>query len=97
MQTLEDPSSGLTYTALIGVKIQSVADVERLFGARVIEFMEKHGYKAEAEYVMIVRNWRRAIKRGLTEEQRRQFRDFLLEWTPWQKEFNDFSQLEVNR
>ena len=103
VQALEDPSSGLTYTALTGVRKQSVEDVERLFGAGVIEFMEKHGYKAEAEYVMIVRNWRRAIdERGLTEEQRRQFRDdflnFILdEWMPWHKEINDFSQLEVNR
>ena len=52
---------------------------------------------------MMVRNWRRAIdERGLTEEQRRQFRDdflnFILdEGMPWHKEINDFSQLEVNR
>ena len=48
VQALEDPSSGLTYTALTGVRKQSVEDVERLFGAGVIEFMKKHGYKAEA-------------------------------------------------
>ena len=65
--------------------------------------MENHWYKAEAEYVKTIRNWRRAIdERGLTEEHRRQFRDdflnFILdEWMPWHKEIHDFSQLEVNR
>ena len=37
---------------------QSVEDVECLFGAGVIKFKGKHGYKAEAEYVKIVQNWR---------------------------------------
>ena len=60
-------------------------------------------YDAEAEIVRIVRNWRRAIdERGLSEEQRRQFRDdflsFILdEWMPWHKEVKDLSMLEVNR
>ena len=103
MQALEDPTSGLTYSALTGVRKQSVEDAERLFGPGVISFMEKHGYDAEAEMVKAVRNWRRAIdERGLSEEQRRQFRDnflsFILdEWMPWHKEVHDFSLLEVNR
>ena len=45
MQALEDPSSGLTYTALTGVRKQSVEDVEHLFGAGVIEFMENMGIR----------------------------------------------------
>ena len=100
MQALEDPTSGLTYSA---VRKQSVEDAERLFRPGVISFMEKHGYNAEAEMVKAVRNWRRAIdERGLSEEQRRQFRDnflsFILdEWMPWHKEIHDFSLLEVNR
>lgn len=100
---MEDPSSGLTYSALTWVRKQSVEDVEHLFGPGVASFMEKHGYKAEAELVRTIRNWRRAIdERGLSEEQRRQFRDdfvnyILDEWMPWHKEGYDFSMLEVNR
>lgn len=103
MQALQDPSSGLTYSALTGIRKQSVEDVERLFGPGVIAFMEKQGYREEAKFVTIVRNWRRAIdERGLTEQQRRQFRDdflnFILDdWMPWHKQVRDFSLLEVNR
>lgn len=103
VQALEDSSSGLTYTALTGVRKQSVEDVERLFGPGVISFMDKHQYHSEAKYLKTVRNWRRAIdERGLTEQQRRQFRDdfmtFILdEWIPWKKKGYDFSTLEVTR
>ena len=45
VQALEDPSSGLTYSALTGVRKQSVEDVERLFGAGVIQFMETMGIR----------------------------------------------------
>ena len=93
----------LTYSALTGIRKQSVEDVECLFGPGVISFMEKHGYDAEAEIVKTVRNWRRAMdERGLSEEQRRQFCDdflnFILhDWMPWHREVKDFSVLEVNR
>ena len=103
MEALEDPSTGLTYTALTGVRKQSVEDVERLFGPGVISFMEEKHYDSEAEYLRVVRNWRRAIdERGLTEQQRRQFRDdfvsFILdEWMPWHRQSLDLSTLEVNR
>ena len=56
VQALEDPSSGLTYSALTRVRKQ---DVEHLFVPGIISFMEKHGYEAEAEMVKMVRNWRR--------------------------------------
>ena len=103
VQVLQDPSSGLTYWALTEVRKQSVEDVERLFGPGVIAFMEKQGYQEEAKFVAMVRNWRWAIdERGLTEQQRRQFRDDFLnfipdDWMPWHKQVHDFSLLEVNR
>ena len=50
MQALEDSSSGLTYSALTGVRKQSVEDVECLFGPGVISFMEKHGYVVTPYY-----------------------------------------------
>ena len=76
MKVLEDPSSGLTYTALSGARKQSVEDVERLFGPGVITFMERNGYHNEAKYLTVVHNWRRSVdKRGLSDQQWRQFRD----------------------
>ena len=41
--------------------------------------MERHQYYSEAKYLGAVRNWRRAVdERGLSEEQRHQFRkDFI--------------------
>ena len=59
-ETLHDSSSGLTYTALSGVCKQSVEDVERLFGDLLTNWMEGKGYTVEAEYLHVVRNWRRA-------------------------------------
>ena len=40
IQAMEDPSTRLTYSALSGVRKQSVEDVERLFGPGVISFMK---------------------------------------------------------
>ena len=103
VQALEDPSSGLTYSALTGVRKQSVEDVERLFGPGVISFMKRNHYEDEAKYVEVVRNWRRSVdERGLSEDQRRQFRnDFISyildDWMPWHRNSFDFSTLEVNR
>ncbi len=105
VEALEDPSTGLTYPALTGIRKQSVEDVERLFGAGVVKCMQEKGYHEEAKYIGVVHNWRRAIdERGLSTEQRQQFRNdflnFILdEWMPWhaETEVKDFSQLEVNR
>ena len=36
-EALHDPSSGLTYTALCGIRKQSVEDVERLFSEDLIK------------------------------------------------------------
>ena len=90
----------LSYHALIGTRKQSVSDVEQIFSSGVLEFFESKGYSAEAEYVRIIRNWRRASdERGLSDEQRAQFNQDLLmyilnELMPWK---SDFSLLEVNR
>ena len=104
MEALEDPSTGLTYPALTGVRKQSVEDVERLFGQNLINFMKQKGYETEANYLQKVRNWRQAIdERGLVEEQRQkyieEFLDFIIEdLMPWYSaESKDFSLLEVNR
>ena len=101
---MQDPSTGLTYPSLTGIRKQSVEDVERLFGLGVIKFMEEHGYEAEAKYLKLVRNWRRAVdERGLSEAQREAFIMELLEYItvdliPWySSEEKDFSTLEVNR
>ena len=104
VEALKDPETELTYPALTGVRKQSVEDVERLFGHGVLMFMEKHCYEAEASYVRVIRNWRRAIdERGLSDDQRQKFLseclDFILEdLIPWYlPEKKDLRLLEVNR
>lgn len=104
-EALHDPTTGLTYTALSGVRKQSVEDVERLFGDPLITWMEGKGYRNEAAYLTAVRGWRRATdERGLSDVQRAKlsaaFRCYILdEFMPWHKdsEMNDYSYLEVNR
>jgi len=56
MEAVHDPSAGLTYIALSGVRKQSVEDVERLFGKPLIKWMEKKGYDTEARYLEVVCN-----------------------------------------
>ena len=104
-EALHDTSSGLTYSALSGVRKQSVQDVERLFGNSLIDWMEKKGYLVEAKYLRVVRNWRRASdERGLSDEQRSHFNNELLDYIldelmPWHRDegFRDFSLMEVNQ
>lgn len=105
VEALFDEQSGLTYPALTGVRKQSIEDVERLFGENVIAFLERKGYILEAKYVSVVRNWRRALdERGLSTEQRQQYRQDMLcfvvdDLMPWHtcQGLDDFSLLEVNR
>lgn len=52
MEALHDPTTNLTYPALTGARKQSVTDVERLFSADMIHFMESKGYTAEAQYII---------------------------------------------
>ena len=104
-EALNNPSSGLTYPALAGTRKQSVQDVERLFGSPLADFMEQMKYEKEADFIRIVRNWRRAVdERGLTITQRLQYNQDLMNFLlddrmPWHKQpgMRDFSLLEVNR
>ena len=102
MEALKYPTTNLTYPALTGARKQSVSDVERLFSEQMVAFMERKGYTAEAQYLLTVRNWRRACdERGLSDELRKTFNKAFLsyildELMPWHRE-TDFSQLEVNR
>ena len=100
MEALEDPTSGLTYPALTG---QSVTDVERLFSAELLNFMEKKKYTEESKYIGTILGWRRAQdERGLSQSERCRNNYKLLnyildELMPWHKTQYDFSLLEVNR
>ncbi len=92
---------------MTGIRKQSVEDVERLFGSGMVNFMKKNGYDVdvEAKYIEVFHNWRRAVdERGLSAQQRCQYRDELLsyildDWMPWHsvQDLHDFSLLEVNR
>ena len=104
VEALQDPNTDLTYPALTGVRKQSVQDVERLFGRKVIQFMERKGYGEEAKFLQVIRNWRRAIdERGLEEIQRQTFLEEFKAYIcsalmPWYDEgLTDFSLIEVNR
>ena len=105
VEAVEVPESGLTHTALVGSRKQSVEDVERLFGLALIEFMEEKQYSNEAKYLKVIRNWRRAVdERGLPDATRQLFNKELLDFIlddlmPWHRTegMRDFSLLEVNR
>lgn len=105
MEAVYDDAAKLSYHALIGTRKQSVADVENIFSSRVLAFFERKGYSIEAEYVRVIRNWRRACdERGLTDAQRSQYNQALLcyildELMPWHNQpgLRDFSLLEVNQ
>lgn len=105
VEALKDPTSGLTYPALVGSRKQSIEDIERLFGKPLIVFMEHKQYTAEAAYLRTIRNWRCAIdERGLTDSLRQQYNEELLlfvldDLMPWHRTsgMRDFSLLEVNQ
>lgn len=105
MEGVYDDAAKLSYHALIGTRKQSVSDVEQIFSSRVLEFFERKGYTIEAEYVRIIRDWRRACdERGLTNAQRAQYNHNLLNYVldelmPWHGKpgLRDFSLLEVNQ
>ena len=61
VEAVQVPESGLTHTSLVGSRKQSVEDVECLFGHALIEFMEEKQYSNEANYLKVIRNWRRAV------------------------------------
>ena len=78
-EALLDPGSGLTHTALAGLRKQSVQDAERMFSIHLADFMRSKNYTFEEKYVRVVCNWRRANdERGLSELERSRFNyDFL--------------------
>ena len=43
VEALSDPSSDLTYPALVGSRKQSVIDAERFFGPNLAKFMQDKG------------------------------------------------------
>lgn len=105
MEAVYDDEAKLSYHALIGSRKQSVSDVEQIFSSRVLDFFERKGYTIEAEYVRVIRNWRRACdERGLTDKERSKYNGDLLnyildELMPWHADqgMEDFSLLEVNQ
>ena len=104
-EAVHDSTAGLTYTALSGIRKQSIEDVERLFGEPLILWMKNKGYNAEADYLQVIHHWRRACdERGLSGGQCSKFNMDLLNYIlddlmPWHKVdgLRDFSLLEVNR
>jgi len=103
-EALHDPISGLAYTAVSGIRKQYVEDVERLFGDSLITWMDGKGYSYEAEFLHVIRDWRRACdERGLSQKERSHFNIEFLNYIlddlmPWHKDegLRDFSLLEVN-
>ena len=70
MEALKHSETELTYYALTGARQQSIDDVEHLFSQKVIQFMQDNNYSDEAEYLRMIRNWRRAVdERGLSDKQ----------------------------
>ena len=103
---MNDPHTGLTYTALTGKRKQSVPDAEKLLSTSVADWCKKNGYPEEGRVVEIIANWHKASDgSGLTEETRKRYNlamlDFLLEdWMPWyqgKSEKKDYSTLDPNR
>lgn len=100
---LKDPKSGLTHAALVGLRKQSVQDVERLLSVHVVKSMRDQGYHNEANYVEIISNWHEASDgRGLTQLQRCRYNYRMLNYIldqlmPWHKEMYDFTTIDVNR
>lgn len=81
---LSDPSSGLMYPALVGLRKQSVVDAERMFNPQLAKYMERNGHEYENAYISAVWGWREAHdRRGLTEVQRsdlnKKFLHFILD------------------
>ena len=50
-EAMRDPKIGLTHTALVGKRKQSVTDAEKLLSFHVSHFLKEKGYLAEAKYV----------------------------------------------
>ena len=103
VKAMNDPSTGLTYTALTGKRKQSVGDAEKLLSPAVAKWLRANNFLSEARFVEVVSNWHKANDgRGLSEADRKknnlEMLDYLLEdWMPWYKDERDYSTLDVNR
>ncbi len=70
-EALSDSTSGLTYSALTGVRKQSVSDADRMFSNSLCQWLQRKGHQAEAKFVGVINNWHRAAdERGLSEVER---------------------------
>jgi hypothetical protein len=93
----------LTYSALVGMRRQSVKDAERLLSFATASSLKKHGHLKEAEYVDLIARWHEASDgRGLSQLQRcRQnyslLTYLLVGWCPWYQETGDLSLVDINR
>ena len=98
-----DPTTRLTYAALVGQRKQSVLDAEKLLSHHVADFMERNNHVIEAEYVRTVACWHEATDgRGLTELQRSRYNYRMLnylsrDFMPWFDQTPDFSKVDINR
>lgn len=103
VDAMNDPHTGLTYTALTGKRKQSVSDAEKLLSTAVADWCKKNEFPKEAYVIEVIANWHKASDgRGLDEETRKKYNiamlDFILEdWMPWYKENRDYSTLDPNR
>ena len=102
-EAMQDSKTGLTHTALVGKRKQSVIDAEKLLSFHVAAFLDEKGYKREAEYVQIVAKWHEASDgRGVTQLNRCRANYSMLnyimeELIPWYNESNDLSSIDINR
>ena len=100
---LNDPSTGLTKSALTGVNKQSVPDCERMFSVGMIDFVQKNGHANEMVFLTLVHNWHKASDgRGIDEDTRHLYNKQMLnwvldDWMPWHRDNYDFSTIDVNR
>jgi hypothetical protein len=95
--------AGLTHSALVGLRKQSVVDAERLLSFRMCNFMTKNNFEEEATFLKAVAGWHEASDgRGLTQLERCKANYIMLnyildEWMPWHRNNYDFSSIDINR
>ena len=78
---LNDPSTGLTKSALTGVNKQSVPDCERMFSVGMIDFMQKNVHVNDMVFLTLVHNWHKASDgRGLDEDTWHLYNKQMLNW-----------------
>lgn len=103
VDALNDPYTGLTYTALTGKRKQSVPDCEKLYSSGVLKFMVDNGHENEAKFVKVIRNWHKASDgRGIDERTRSSYNKDMLnllleDWMPWFNNNKDYRTMDLNR